>query len=235
DAAPAPAVAVNPVNESSAADDAGNDNTIDVSRSDAGRNAIDDRAFEWVAEGYAAYQRRDFRSAERFYEQALTIEANHRDALLGIAAVYGQTDRESLALDVYRKVLQIEPGNTMAASAILLTRAADTRWDNESDLKLLLQQFPDAHHLHFALGTIYVGEQRWAAARHAFQSAWQLAPSNANYAYNLAVSLERLGDVVEAARYYETALAYADDSSNVDRAAVETHLGQLAIIAREDR
>ena len=232
---PAATVVAGPASDSTVAGSPGPETTIDAGRPVAGRNAVDDRAFELVAAGYAAYQQRDYGRAERYYDQALTLEANHRDALLGIAAVYGQTDRDAQAIDAYRKVLQIEPGNTIAASAILSARSASARWENESDLKLLLQQFPDAHHLHFALGSIYVGEERWAAARHAFLAAWQLAPATPEYAYNLAVSFERLGDVVEAARYYETALAYADDASNVDRAAVEMHLNQLAIIARDDR
>lgn len=234
-ATPVAAVDGNAARAAVVAGDGRPDTTIDVSRSNTGPGRIDDRAFELVAAGYAAYQQRDYGAAERYYDQALALEANHRDALLGIAAVFGQTNRHEQAHDAYRKVLQIEPGNTIAASAILSARAADARWDNESDLKLLLQQFPDAHHLHFALGTIYVGEQRWAAARHAFLAAWQLAPANPSYAYNLAVSCERLGDVVEAAKYFETALAYADENSNVDRAAVEMHLSQLAIIARDDR
>jgi Flp pilus assembly protein TadD len=66
-------------------------------------------------------------------------------------------------------------------------------------------------------------------------SAYQLAPSNAGYGYNLAVSHERLGDLVEASRYYETALLHADEHSSVDREAIELHLNQLAILARDDR
>lgn len=208
--------------------------SIEVQRQAADAAAVEDNAYDLVVSGYAAYRQRDFKSAGQLYEQALLVEPNHRDALLGVAAVYQQTAREASALTAYRKVLQVDPGNTVAAAAVLSMRASGSQLNNESDIKLLLQRYPDAHHFHFALGSIYVTEQRWAEARRAFTSAYRLAPANANYSYNLAVSIERLGDLVEAVQYYEKALAYAGDDSNVDPAAIELHLSQLAIIARED-
>ncbi|MGI9260593.1 MAG: tetratricopeptide repeat protein [Woeseiaceae bacterium] len=208
---------------------------INVRTTESNAAAVEDSAYDLVVSAYAAYRQRDFELAEQLYDQALLVEPNHRDALLGSAAVYQQTARGTLAIAAYKKVLQVDPGNNVAAAAILSTNSSGSRLNNESDIKLLLQRYPDAHHFHFALGSIYVNERRWAEARGAFMSAYRLAPENANYSYNLAVSSERLGDLVEAVQYYETALANVGNDSNVDPAAIELHLSQLAIIARDDR
>ena len=189
---------------------------------------VEDRAYRHVVAAYAHYQAGDHADAEREYRLALSIEPHHRDALLGIAAVYQRSGRLAEAIGAYERVLKTSPGNTVAASALLSIRSSESGWDSESDLKLLLQRFPDADHLHFALGSVFIGERRWAEARQAFISANQLDPTNAAYSYNLAVSCENLGDIECARTYYRAALANAGSESTLDRGAVESHLDRLA-------
>jgi Flp pilus assembly protein TadD len=204
-----------------------------IERSYSAGGGINDRAYGFVVNAYESYRARNYEQAERQYNEALAIEPNHSDALAGLAAVYRQTGREPQALRRYEQLLSLDPGNTMAASAILSISSADAGWDNESELKHLLQRFPDAHHLHFALASVYVGQSRWPDARHEFLAAHQLNPANADYSYNLAVSMEKLGDYAAARDYYETALATADDASNIDTDAISAHLDELAAELRE--
>ena len=204
-----------------------------IEKSGAAAGDSSGRAYAHVVDAYAAYRAQDYRQAEQQYETALDIEPNHRDALAGLAAVYRQSGRNEQAVQVYEKLLAIDPGNTAAAAAILSVRSASAGWDSESDLKLMLQRFPDAQHLHFALGTVYVVKNRWPEARHEFLAAHRLDRSNADYSYNLAVSLEKLGEYRAARTYYETALATAGDDSNVDPDAISAHLHELATQLRE--
>jgi tetratricopeptide (TPR) repeat protein len=74
---------------------------------------------------------------------------------------------------------------------------------------LLLRQEPDAAYLHFALGTVYVGQGRWAEAQQAFFDAYRRDPANADHAFNLAVCLDHLGQPRAALEYYRRALDLA--------------------------
>ncbi|MGI9205886.1 MAG: tetratricopeptide repeat protein [Woeseiaceae bacterium] len=197
------------------------------------KTLVKDAAYASVVTAYEAYRRDDLDEAETQYFAALKIEPNHRDALAGIAAVYLQTGRPGLALAAYEKLLAIEPQNTAAAAAILAIRSDDPEWEIESEIKLLLQRFPDSHHLHNALGSYYVALEKWPDAKHAFLIAHRLAPGIADYSYNTAVSLDRMGQSSAAQAYYEIALNSANEHSAFDRSALLAHLEQFEQLQRE--
>ena len=200
---------------------------ISIDRSNQYEATYDRRIYALVVDAFGAYRDKDYPRAESLYLDVLHSEPLHPDALAGMAAVYQKTSRDELALATYEKLLHLQPGNTLAASAVLSLRATGDNRGGESDLKHLLQRFPDAHHLQFTLGTIYVGEGRWPEARQAFQAAHELAPLNPDYSYNLAVSLERLGALRDARQHYEDALRNTGDRSNFDQDKLKSHLVTL--------
>ena len=53
-------------------------------------------------------------------------------------------------------------------------------------------------------------QQRWAEAQQAFFDAHRLDSDNADYAYNLAVSLDRLAQSAAALGFYRRALELSD-------------------------
>jgi Flp pilus assembly protein TadD len=78
--------------------------------------------------------------------------------------------------------------------------------NRESRLKSLLNEQQDSSSLHFALGNRYAEQSRWAEAQQSYFNAYRLEPNNAELAFNLAVSLDRLGQKLSAAQYYQRAL-----------------------------
>lgn len=196
-------------------------------------DAVRDSAYASVLAAYEAYHRGEFHTAEKQYGAALDIEPNHRAGLAGLAAVYLQTGRTGLAATTYERLLAIDPQNTAAAAAILAIRSADVAWEIESELKLLLQRFPDSHHLHNALGSVFVDQHKWPEAKHEFLTAHKLAPDNADYSYNTAVSLDRMGQQSAAQVYYALALEAANDESAFDRSAILAHREQFERRKRE--
>jgi Flp pilus assembly protein TadD len=74
----------------------------------------------------------------------------------------------------------------------------------------MLREQPDAAFLHFALGNNYASQSRWPEAQQAFFEAWRLQSDNPDYAYNLAVSLDQIGQAHPAMEYYRKALELAD-------------------------
>ena len=80
---------------------------------------------------------------------------------------------------------------------------------SESRLKTLIATNPEATQLHFALGNQYAQQARWAEAQAAFFKAYTGDSENADFAFNLAVSLDHLRQKALALQYYQRAIALA--------------------------
>lgn len=161
-----------------------------------------------VSNGYSAFQRGDETTAERAYRQALQQDHNNRDALLGLAAVAMRRSDIHTAQQYYRRVLTLYPQETYAQVGLINT--LDTRsHESESQLKFLLEKAPQSAYIHFSLGNLYANQGRWAQAQLAYFDAYRYDSKKADYAYNLAVSLDQLNQSAAALNYYQIALQLA--------------------------
>lgn len=159
--------------------------------------------------GYVAFQRGNFSAARRSYNQVLRAEPANRDAWLGIAAVAVMTGSTAQAQAVYRRLLVLNPQDSVAHAALLNIAPNADATVSASDLKVLLDSEPGSAHLHFSLGNVYAQEGRWPEAQEAYFSAFRFDPANPDYAFNLAVSLEHLNQGGTALEYYRRALTLA--------------------------
>ncbi|MCF6282432.1 MAG: tetratricopeptide repeat protein [Candidatus Polarisedimenticolaceae bacterium] len=157
--------------------------------------------------GYAAYQRDEIPLAREHYQRALQRAPKSRDALLGLAVVNQQQGDMQRAHRYYQQILQMNPKDSHAIAGMLSLQSRAVQ--GESQLKLLLEQEPNAAHLHFALGSQYATQSRWAEAQQAFFEAFHNEPQNPDYIFNLAVSLDHLGQRKMALVYYRRALEQA--------------------------
>jgi tetratricopeptide (TPR) repeat protein len=183
-----------------------------------------------VAAGYAAYQAADLPKARAEYEQALADEPGNRDALLGLAAVETRSGRFEAAEAQYLRLLQFEPRDPHAQAGLLTLRGA--RGDplaSESRVKSMLAQDPGSHVLNFALGNQFAQQGRWPEAQQEYFKAFAGDPENADFAYNLAVSLDHLRQRRLARDYYLRASALADKrGASFDPASARLRADQLA-------
>jgi tetratricopeptide (TPR) repeat protein len=160
-----------------------------------------------VAAAYAAYVAGDPASARSAYEDALREEPANRDALLGLAALEVRAGRYESAEALYLRALQVDPRDADAQAALIALRSG--RSDplvTESRVKSLIAADPAAHALHFTLGNQLAAQNRWAEAEQEYFKAYAADPDNADFAYNLAVSLDHLHQAADALRYYQRAL-----------------------------
>lgn len=167
-----------------------------------------------VSAGYAAYQAGDLAKARTDYQQVLREEPANRDALLGLAAVEMRSQRYDLSQGYYQRILQADPRDPYAQAGLLALRGEQL--DPvlvESRVKSLLAADREANVLYFTLGNQYAQQGRWAEAQPAYFKAFAADPENADYAYNLAVSLDQLRQPKLALEYYLRALALAEKRS----------------------
>lgn len=182
-----------------------------------------------VEAGYTAYEAGDLGKARADYEQALRDEPANRDALLGLAALDVRAGRYETAEALYLRALQADPRDAQAQAALLSLRAG--RSDplaTESRVKSLLAAEPGAHALNFTLGNQLAQQNRWDEAHPQYLKAYAAEPDNADFAYNVAVSLDHLHRSREALDYYQRAIALARArGASFDVAAAQARAAQL--------
>jgi tetratricopeptide (TPR) repeat protein len=160
---------------------------------------------------YGAFQAGQYEEARRLYREVLARDPRNRDALLGMGAVAVALGESSQAEAAYGRVLVQNPQDRVAAAAMTgLGSGAAPASQGESRLRQLLQQDPGAPYLHFSLGNLYASQRRWPEAQQAYFDAYRADSSNPDYAFNLAVSLDRLGKRRPALEYYQRALDLAE-------------------------
>ncbi len=164
-------------------------------------------------EAYRAFHRDKLNHASRLYSDVLQQEPSNRDALLGLAAIAIKQQRPGDARAIYQQLLRLHPGDSVATAALSNIETSIDSQLNETQLKLMLRQQPSAAHLHFALGSRYANQQRWPEAQSAFFNAWSSDKSNADYSFNLAVSLDHLGKHQQALNFYQRSLQLQHHSS----------------------
>lgn len=183
--------------------------------------------FPRLSEAWAAFQAADYTRAETLYREVRAADPGNIDALLGLGALAARGNRPDEARDMYQAVVDADPRNAAAISALSTLPAQGSRQLDESALKNMLREQPGAANLHFALGLQYVAQGRWPDAQMAFFDAVSNDPTNADYAYNLAVSLDRLGQPGPAAAYYQRALNLANASALFSPAVAQARLNTL--------
>lgn len=176
---------------------------------------------------YQAYQRGDYVTAAQGYHGVLKQDSLNRDALLGLGAIAQQQGQDQMAQHYYHQVLQLNPRDPVALGAMsAYTNNNDA--DAESQLKSSLAEQPRSSALNYALGNVYADQSRWAEAQQAYFNAHMIEPSNAQFTYNLAVSMDHLGQGKLAAQFYQQALQLdADNNAGFDHAQAQQRLNEL--------
>lgn len=178
--------------------------------------------------GYAALNRGDYAEAKARYGEALSATPFSIDALLGLATAAARTGESTSATKHYRRALEIDPRNSTAISGLLAVSGETRPEALEAELKTWVLKTPDSAALHFSLGNLYAGEKRWSEAQQAYFEAYRIDSANADYLYNLGVSLDQLNQTKIALDYYQKALNQATKTGGqFDRAAVQRRIREL--------
>lgn len=174
---------------------------------------------------YLSYREGKFEQAQQSYREALKLDERNTDALLGLAVIAQRRGADNVAAHYYAQVLELDPRDAVANAGM---SAITTDENRESRLKILLNEQQDSSSLNFALGNHYAEQERWGEAQLAYFNAYKLEPRNAGLAFNLAVSLERLGQKKLAAQFYQSALQLdPSHSEGFDHAQISQRIEEL--------
>lgn len=178
---------------------------------------------------YQAFNRGEDGVAQQQYRQLLQHDVRNVDALLGMAAIAQRQGRDADAIGWYQALQEIEPRNVNAQMALLSLQANTDAVATGSRIKSLLVQQPEDASLHEALGNVYAAQNQWTDAQQAYFNASRFAPDNADYAFNLAISLDQLGKSKLALQQYQRSLDLINSSggSSPERTQLEARIHKL--------
>jgi tetratricopeptide (TPR) repeat protein len=200
-------------------------NAVNVAKLSKGEPSVD--ATHMAA--YQAYSAGDDVAASRLYRHVIQADQRNVDAWLGLAAVAARQDKSDEAAAHYQRALELEPRNITAQAGLVALLGQANSVEAESRIKTLIAQQPDAANLHAALGNVYADQNQWPKAQQAYFQAFNLDPNSAEYAFNLAVSLDQLRKPDLALDYYQKALTLVTRLGGaVDKAALEARISQLS-------
>lgn len=160
-------------------------------------------------QAWQAFNNGEFELARTAWQKVLAADPRNANALHGLAAVAQKRQRPDEAAEYYLRALEADPKDALALAALTTLRVPTDALQTESRLKTLLAEQPDSPYLNFALGNLYARGTRWAEAQQAYFRAHAADPANADYLFNLAVSLDQLRQPRLAVQYYQRALAAA--------------------------
>jgi tetratricopeptide (TPR) repeat protein len=182
-----------------------------------------------LIEAYNAYNKGEDNLAQHAYKEVLQGDSRNTDALLGMATIAARQGRNDDAVGWYKKVLELEPRNHFAQAGIISLQQQDDPVFAETRLKIMIAQQPESASPYASLGDLYVTQNQWVSAQQAYFQAYHFEPNNAQYVFNLAVSLDHIGKPNLALPYYKRALEIVTttDTASIDRAKLESRISQL--------
>ncbi|MEZ5738542.1 MAG: hypothetical protein R3E68_03100 [Burkholderiaceae bacterium] len=162
-----------------------------------------------LAQAYQSLRDSRFAQAEQLYLDALAIDRNSIDAWLGLATLAAHANRPGLARQHYQQALQIDPNDPVARAGLLSVQNTGDPVTRESQLRNLQASGAAGAPMKFSLGNSLAAQQRWSEAQQAYFDASAAEPSHPDYAFNLAIALERIHQPRAAKLQYERALELA--------------------------
>ncbi len=182
-----------------------------------------------LARAYEALSNGDLDQARGLYARRVQADPLSLDAQLGLATVAARSGDRPLANRHYRDALAIDPRNEIAIAGLLAIAGEGSQASLETQLRTLLSQNPAAASLQFSLGNLLASQNRWVEAQQAYFEAYRLNGDVADHAFNLAVSLDHLGQSRLAREYYQKSLALqVRTRGQFDSAAVAKRVQELA-------
>ena len=181
-----------------------------------------------VQVAYQLLQEGRLEDARRVYENLRALEPSNPDVLLGLGLIAQRQGRADDAVRAYLKALDLDPKNAFAQASLSSIIARADPAGAQAKLKALIAQQPAAF-LFFGLGNVYAGQGRWNDAQSAYFEAQRLEPESPDYAFNLAISLERINQPRAALDYYQRALKLAQAKpAAFDSALLKARIQQLS-------
>jgi len=156
----------------------------------------------YLEEGYENLLAGRTAIAAGYYEEAVKAEPKNETALFGLATTYQRMGQTDAARETYGKLFELNPTHREGLNNFMALISQEAPEEAITELEKLETENPDFSPIPAQLGVVYnkLGNSQMAARKLA--RALNLSPDNVSYKYNLAITLDKLGQVEDASTLY---------------------------------
>lgn len=144
--------------------------------------------------------------AEEVYSAIIDKRPDFEAASIELGRMYeGQDDGVGKALEIYRTLLQNNPGNVRLRHHVVSILINENKLEEAlQELRELIAQNPTDLEAKRKTGLIYLQLEDWGAAATEFRSLFHLDPTNEKVRFYLGTALERQGEWGQALSFFES-------------------------------
>jgi tetratricopeptide (TPR) repeat protein len=180
-----------------------------------------------LLQGIGFQRKGDFKNALKVYENILSVDPDHFDAIQLIGGIYLQQKQFELALSYFDQALKIKTNSfTLFNNHGLTLKALNKYSEALSSFQQSIQLNPNFADSQSNLGNTLVALNQIDQALTHYEKAIELEPNHPDAHFNLGVALEKQENYEDALRSYDTAIILnsKDAHAHQNRGAV---LGKL--------
>ncbi|XP_065841636.1 protein O-mannosyl-transferase TMTC2-like isoform X2 [Oscarella lobularis] len=173
--------------------------------------------------GESYFSLKKFKEAEHWYEKSLASKRDHLPAHLTLAKLYGETNRQDKAEEMYNRAKRLDPRSTepyvhygrqsLVSYFLILSLSPAQYLHGRGHLEAAAEQFstaaelvPDNYEINFNAGNYFREAKVYDKAEKYFKVAVKLKPESANGHMNLGALYHLTKRYDDAERHYEEAL-----------------------------
>ena len=170
-------------------------------------NKKDPRVEEIFSSAVQNHKKRNFKAAEKLYEEVLKINAKHVNAHNNLGVIFKELGQPQKAKNCYEKAIEIDPNYADAYNNLgLASQQLGKQHDAIKSFQKAIQINPDHSTAYNNLGNAHkeLGEQQKAIS--CYEKAIQINPKYADAHYNLGIISKELDDLKKAINCYKKAI-----------------------------
>jgi len=180
------------------------------------------------ASGRAALQRGDLGAAERSFNRAVRADGNFVEAMVELARLHLDRDDGDAALQWLERAEKVGPSYPRIAATRGLIALRDRNFEDAHEhFDTAHRDAPEDIEIGVNLGAVLIARQSYGEAQRVLGELVELAPSNADLAFNLALAKDLAGQS-DAAAYDSRRFLALSNFSDPERGAVEARLSELS-------
>lgn len=148
----------------------------------------------WNNYGIGLLDAFQYAAAEDAFEHVAQLRPDYADAYTNVAVTEISWEKFASAREGLDKSLQLSPGNARALYYLALVEQKQGHLDSAiTDLRSVVQQFPNSRDARRELGHSYYQQHNYALAREQYEALQVIDPDDLAAHYNLAIIYRRLG------------------------------------------
>lgn len=196
-----------------------------------GINKFNTSIDKMISFGFTNFNSGNIETSLYYYKQATITDPSHIEALFGTGVCYQMLGQADQAIKAYMSILAIEPESYPAKNNLIVLIAGKSVTGAIDELVLISQQYPHNAFILAQIGTLYSYNMQYKESIEYLGRAIQNDASNPLYTYNMAITLDKMGQHKDAYAYYEHTISLLGPSVPLDKSVI---VDRMAYIKNKD-